>query len=445
MANRKRVAALTALAASAAMLLASCSNNDESPTATDTGAAPVTLTWWHNSIAGDAGDNPLGDYWQKVADDYTAMHPNVTFKIEQIETNDLQRTRIPAALQAGDAPDIFQAWGGGEMIDQVEAGYLMDLSNLIPDAISEIGGAVGPWQVDGVTYGMPYTFGVEGMWYRKSLFEQAGITSEPKTLTELSAAVDKLKAAGITPIAVAALKGQNWPAGHWMYNFILRNCPVATLAATGASHDFSDPCYLKAGEDLQAFVATDPFQDNPTSTQPQQIPTSSAGLVATGKAAMELMGHWNLGVFQGFGEDEAAKQALTDDIGWFPFPDIGHGDGAATALMGGGDGFACYKDAPVECADFLAYLTSVDVQKGMTTAAPSNLPVNPAAADAVSEPIMQKISAAAGNAAYVNLWLDTNYGVNIGNAMNDAVAQLIAGNGTPQDIIDAVTAAAATE
>ncbi len=443
MANKKRVVALTALAASAAMLLASCSSND-TPSASATSAAPVTLTWWHNAVAGDSGDNPLGDYWQKVADDYTAMHPNVTFKIEQIETGDLQRTRIPAALQAGDAPDIFQAWGGGEMQDQVDAGYLMDLSGLIPDAISEIGGAVGPWQVAGKSYGMPYTFGVEGIWYRKSLFEKAGVTSEPKTLDELNAAVTKLKAADITPIAVAAMKGQNWPSGHWMYNFILRECSLETVVATSSSHDFSDPCFLKAGEDLQAFVATDPFQHNPTSTQPQQIPTSSAGLVATGKASMELMGHWDLDVLRGFAADDAAKQALTDDIGWFPFPDIGHGAGAPTALMGGGDGFACYKDAPAECADFLAYLTSVDVQKGMVTAA-NNLPVNPGAASAVSQPVMQKIAAAAGSAAYVQLWLDTNYGTNIGNAMNDAVALVIAGTGTPQGIIDAVTAAAATE
>ena len=59
-------------------------------------------------------------------------HPNVTIEIEQIETNDLQRTRVPAALQSGDAPDIFQAWGGGEMVQQVEAGYLMNLSDADP-------------------------------------------------------------------------------------------------------------------------------------------------------------------------------------------------------------------------------------------------------------------------------------------------------------------------
>ncbi len=444
MANKKRVIALTALAASAAMVLASCtSTKTESPTASDTGMAPVTLTWWHNSIASDSGDNPGGDFWQKVADDYTALHPNVTFKIEQIETNDLQRTRVPAALQSGDAPDIFQAWGGGEMVQQVDAGYLMSLSDKIPDAVASLGGAVAPWTVDGVTYGMPYTFGVEGIWYRKSLFEQAGITSEPKTMDELSADVQKLKDAGIIPIAVGA--GDKWPAAHWWYNFALRSCAPGVIPDSAKSLDFSDPCFLQAGEDLQAFIATDPFQPQFTATQAQQIPTSSAGLVATGKAAMELMGHWNLGVYRGFGEDDAAKQAIEDDLGWFAFPATSSGKGDPTAALGGGDGFACYKDAPVECADFLAYLTSVDVQKAYAGIAGSPLPANPGAAGAVASPIMQEIAGVAGNAAYTQLWLDTTYGTNVGGAMNDGIVAIFAGSGTPQNVVDLMTAAAATQ
>lgn len=441
MANKKRVVALTALAASAAMLLASCSSNDNSPSASAS-AAPVTLTWWHNSVASDNGTNLIGDYWQKVADDYTALHPNVTFKIEQIETNDLQRTRIPAALQSGDAPDIFQAWGGGEMAAQVDAGYLLNLTDLIPDAVSQLGGAVAPWTVAGVAYGVPYTFGVEGIWYRKSLFTQAGITTPPTTFDELNADVQKLKDAGIIPIAVGA--GDKWPAAHWWYNFALHDCSKDVLQASGTTFDFTDPCFVQAGTDLEAFIATNPFEPQFTSTQAQQIPTSSAGLVATGKAAMELMGHWNLGVYEGFAADDAAKAALDADLGWFAFPATTGGKGDPSAALGGGDGFACYKDAPKECADFLAYLTSADVQKGFAESTGS-LPVNPGASSGVANPIMQQIAQVAGSAAYVQLWLDTTYGTNVGGAMNDGIVALFGGTGTPQNIVDLMTAAAATQ
>jgi len=402
---------------------------------------PVTLTWWHNAVAGDNGENLLGDYWQKVADDYHALHPNVSFQIEQIQNEDLQRTRIPVALQSGDAPDIFQQWGGGELADQADAGYLMDLSAAIPDAIAELGGAVAPWQYDGTTYGVPFTFGVEGFWYRKSLFEKAGITSEPATMDELNADVQKLKDAGIIPISVGA--GDKWPAAHWWYNFALRECAKDVLQASGITFDFSDPCFVAAGEDLKAFIDTNPFQPQFTSTPAQQVPSSSAGLLATGKSAMELMGHWNIFVLDGFAADDAAKAALDADLGWFPFPATASGKGDPTAALGGGDGFSCYKDAPAACADFLAYLVSADVQKGFAEAVGS-LPVNPAAASAVTNPNLQELAAVSGNAAYVQLWLDTTYGQNVGGAMNDGIVAIFAGTGTPQGVVDLMTAAAAT-
>jgi len=445
MAHMRRMAAFAAIAASTALVLAACSDSSEDPTSGPTtggnSTEPVTLTWWHNGVAGDSGENSLGDYWDKVAADYMADHTNVTIKIEQIQNEDLQRTRIPTALQSGDAPDIFQQWGGGEMAAQAEAGYLMDLSDVLGDTISNLGGAVGPWQADGKTYGLPFQFAVEGIWYRKSLFEQAGITSDPKTFDELNADVQKLKDAGIVPIAVGA--ADKWPAAHWWYNFALQACSQDVIKNLG-SFDFSDPCFIQAGENLQAFLDTKPFQPDFMSTVGQTGATSSAGMVANGQAAMELMGQWNYFVYQGFtdGSDEA-NQALLDDLGWFPVPAVGGGQGDPTAALGGGDGFSCYVDAPPECADFLAYIVSDDVQRGFAEAV-GGLPTNPNAADAVADPINQKIAAAASGAAYVQLWLDTDLGPNVGGALNDGIAAMFGGTGTPQGVVDNMVAAAAT-
>jgi hypothetical protein len=160
---------------------------------------------------------------------------------------------------------------------------------------------------------------------------------------------------------------------------------------------------------------------------------------------MELMGSWNLGVYEGFAADDAAKATLDADLGWFPVPATSSGQGDPTAALGGGDGFACYKDAPVECADFLAYLTSADVQKEYAGITGSPLPVNPGASSAVTNPIMQQLAAVAASAGYVQLWLDTTYGTNVGGAMNDGIVALFGGTGTPQNIVDLMTAAAATQ
>ncbi len=448
MANMRRAAAGAAIAASMA-LLAACSSSDpgdggSTADSTDGGSgdAPVTLTWWHNGVAGDTGENSLGDYWDTVAADYMADHPNVTIEIEQIQNEDLQRTRIPTALQSGDAPDLFQQWGGGEMAAQAEAGYLMDLSDVLADDIDRLGGGVAPWQVDGVTYGLPFQFAVEGIWYRPSLFEEAGITEEPTTMAELGDAVQKLKDAGIVPIAVGASDG--WPAAHWWYNFALRSCSQDVVASAGTSLDFSDPCWLDAGTQLEDFLATEPFQPQFTSTVAQTGATSSAGMVANGKAAMELMGQWNYFVYEGFtdGSDEA-KQALHDDLDWFPMPATDGGSGDPSAAMGGGDGFSCYVDAPAECADFLAYIVSDDVQRGYAEAV-GGLPVAPAAADAVTDPVLQEIAQTTSSAAYVQLWMDTLLGPNVGGAMNDGIVNIFNGTGDAQGVVDMMVAAAAT-
>jgi raffinose/stachyose/melibiose transport system substrate-binding protein len=445
MANKRRASAIVAFAASSTLLFAACSGDPEaSPTPTGGGdLEPVTLTWWHNAVASENGDNALGDYWAQVAADYMADNPHVTIQIEQIQNEDLQRTRIPTALQSGDAPDLFQQWGGGELAAQADAGYLMDLTSTLADDIERLGGGVAPWQYSGTTYGLPFQFGVEGIWYRESLFEEAGITAEPTTMDELNAAVQQLKDAGITPIAVGA--SDKWPAAHWWYNFALRSCSQEVMQAAGTEFDFSDPCWVEAGQQLEDFLATEPFQPQFTSTVAQTGATSSAGLVATGEAAMELMGHWNVFVYEGFtdGSDEAIA-ALHDDLGWFPMPATSSGEGNPTAALGGGDGFSCYVDAPPECADFLSYIVSDEVQQGFASEV-GGLPVAPAAAASVTNPVLVELAAVAGDAEYVQLWLDTTFGPNVGGAMNDGIVAVFAGSGDPQGVVNLMIAAAATQ
>ena len=451
MTHFRRAGAMVALGTSAALLLAACSSDPEPETSGSSGTTssaasgdePVTLTWWHNGVAGDTGENTLGDYWDKVAADFTAEHPNVTIEIEQIQNEDLQRTRIPTALQSGDAPDIFQQWGGGELAAQAQAGYLMDLSEPLAADVERLGGAIAPWQADGVTYGVPFQFAVEGVWYRPSLFEQAGIADEPTTMDELNDAVQKLKDADITPIAVGA--ADKWPAAHWWYNFALRSCSQDTMNTDTAALDFSDPCWLDAGTQLEDFLGTEPFQDQFMSTVAQTGATSSAGLVANANAAMELMGQWNYFVYEGFTDGtEEGIQALHDDLDWFPMPATASGEGAPTASMGGGDGFSCYKDAPAECADFLSYLVSDDVQRGYVEAV-GGMPVAPSATDAITDPVLQEIAAASSEAEYVQLWLDTLLGPNVGGALNDGITAQFAGTGDAQNTVDLMTAAAATQ
>ena len=55
---------------------------------------------------------------------------------------------------------------------------------------------------------------------------------------------------------------------------------------------------------------------------------------------------------------------------------------------------------------------------------------------------MPILLAAYTDAPYVVVWLDTLYGLNVGNALNVGVVDLLAGKSTPEDLVQAVDDAA---
>ena len=431
------------LAAVASLLLAACGTGTEDPAASEdptngeqSTSAPgeaVTLRWWHNSNTGEGKD-----YYDKVASDFEDANPGVTVEVSAMQHEDMV-TKLEAAWQSGDVPEIYMERGGGELAAKVEAGLVKDLTDLAPETIENIGGNASGWQVDGRTYALPFSIGVVGFWYNTDLFEQAGIDAPPTTMAELYDAIDKLKAAGIEPISVGA--GDKWPAAHYWYYFALRQCSADVIDKATSELDFSDPCFVRAGESLAELVAKEPFNAGYLTTVAQAGPTSASGLLATGKVAMELAGHWEPGVMQGLTEDE---QGLGEATGWFPFPAVDGGEGDPSFPMGGGDAWGVPADAPDQAVDFVEYLLSDEVQKGFAEL-DMGLPTNPTASQYVSDPALADLLEVRDSAERVQLYLDTAFGTSIGGAMNDEIALVFAGQSSPQGIVDAIQQAADAE
>ncbi|MEZ3159011.1 extracellular solute-binding protein [Microbacterium sp. BWT-B31] len=424
-----RYAAGVAAAGLAVGMLAGCAGGGGD--GADNGDGNVTITWWHNATSG-----PMPAVWEEVAQEFEDAHPGVTVEQTGYQNEELQRTLIPNALAAGDPPDLFQVWPGGELRDQVANGYLMELDDVIPDTISSVGATVNPWQVDGKTYGIPFTFGIEGFWYNTDMFEAAGV-EVPTTFDELIDVVGKLRESGVVPIAVGA--GDGWPAAHWWYQFALKSCAPDTLRAAETDFDFDDPCWVDAGKQLQDFLGIEPFQDGFLGTKAQEGAGSSAGLVANGQAAMELMGHWNAGVIGGLTPDEQVPPFL----GWFPVPGIAGAEGDPSAALGGGDGFGCAADAPPECAELLEFIMSEEVQAKFA-ASGSGIPTVAAAQTSLEDPNLLLVAQGLSEASFVQLWLDTAFGTTVGNAMNEGIVNLFAGVGSPEEIVQKMKDAAAT-
>jgi raffinose/stachyose/melibiose transport system substrate-binding protein len=424
-----RVAAVGAAAALAFGALTACSTGG----ASSASEKKVTLTFWQNSTTG-----PGVQFWKTTIANFHKSHKNITIKMQSIQNEDLDG-KLQTALNSGSAPDIFLQRGGGKEAAMVKAGQLLDLSGLVTAKTkASVGaGAFAADEINGKSYAMPVDVLPEGIYYSKDLFKAAGITNTPTTFDELNSDITKLKASGVSAVAVGAKDA--WPAAHWYYNFALRECSESVLNTAAKTLTFTDGCWTKAGKDVDAFNKTNPFNAGFLTTSAQQGAGSSAGLVANHKAAMELMGAWDPGVIASLTPD----QKPLPDLGWFPFPSVSGGKGAPTAMMGGVDGYSCSAQAPKDaCGEFLNYIVTTPVQEAYYHAFDAP-PVNTAAQGVVTEAILKSVLSAYKKAPYVSQYLDTNYGQNVGNALNSGVVNLLAGTGTTADILTGVKAAVA--
>jgi raffinose/stachyose/melibiose transport system substrate-binding protein len=420
-----RILAGTAAVVAGAIALSGCAGGGS-------GDGSTSMTLWHNSSTG-----PGQEFWEQTVADFEAENPGVTIDIQAIQNEDLDG-KLQTALNAGDAPDIFLQRGGGKMAAMVAAGQLKDLTGLLSDtAESEIPeGSFSANSLDGKLWAMPIAVLPGGFFYSQDLFDAAGITENPTTIEEFDQTVDALKASGVAPVAVGAKDA--WPAAFYYYFSALRECSPETLADTAESLEFTDDCWLRAAEQVADLAATEPFNEGFLTTAAQQGAGSSAGLLANRQAAMELMGAWNPGVIASLTPD----QQPLPDLAWFPFPEIEGGEGEPGSILAGVDGYSCSVDAPDACVDFLNYLATSDVQEAYYAA--FNAPVvNTVAQEVIEEPYLQQILEAYNAAPFVSPWLDTVYGQNVGNALNVAVVDLLAGNIGPDELVEAVNAAAA--
>ncbi|WP_156762182.1 extracellular solute-binding protein [Microbacterium karelineae] len=423
MTMRKTWAAAATVAA-ASLALAGCAGGSE-------GSDENSLSFWHNSTTG-----PGMEYWDEVAAAFEE-ETGTAVAITSIQNEDMDG-KLQTAANSGDMPDVFMARGGGKLADMVDAGVVKDVSDLISDDVKASYGEAPftAFTIEGSVYGLPVSVLPEGIFYSQDLFAEAGIDETPTTFDELNDAVDALKAAEIQPIALGAKAA--WPAAHWYYSFALRACGQETLENLAANVDFSDGCWLEAAENLQAFAETEPFNEGFLTTDAQEGAGSSAGLLANHKAAMELMGGWNVGVIA----DLTPEGEPLADLGWFPLPATDAGDGDPTAMMGGVDGYSCSQDSSEACEEFLNFIAQPEWQEKYVDAF-NAIPVAQEAQEAVSDPVLTSIMESYNEASYIVLWLDTSLGQNVGNALNAAVVEMLAGSGTPEQLVDSATQAAA--
>ncbi|GGW11393.1 ABC transporter substrate-binding protein [Streptomyces capoamus] len=390
----------------------------------------TTIEWWNISTT-----QPTKTVWAALAKKFEADNPKVKVKIVQME-NDAYKSKMTALTASGKLPDIFHTWGGGVLRQQVDAGLVEDLTDRAePWADGLLPVAKEPYLIDGKAYGIPFDIGMIGFWYNKALFRKAGISAPPTTWSGFLDAVRKLKAAGVTPLALAGK--EKWPGMYFWAYLAMRTAGVEALRKASESKDFTGAGFVRAGQHLKELVDLQPFQKGFLGAA-YSTPTGQAASVGNGKAAMELMGQWAPVV-----EADAGK-GLGANLGFFPFPEVEGGNGKITEVFGGGGGHALRRGAPQAAVDFLKFFASQATDRELVKKT-GVLPVVPAAESVLTDPNLKAVQAQLKAATGFQLYLDQAYAPAVGQEVNDSVAALIAGSKSAEQVAQSITRTAKEE
>ncbi|MBX6357522.1 MAG: extracellular solute-binding protein [Micromonosporaceae bacterium] len=422
-------------AGAGAIILSGCGGDDDNSGGGGK-SGNATINWWHIS-----NTDPGLTVYANIAKAYESAHPGVKINITPLE-NEAFKAKLTTVTQAGNPPDIFHSWGGGVLENQVSAGLVKEFPADAQSWLSTINKhGLEAYQVNGKQYGVPFDLGAVGFWYNKELFEKAKVTEIPKTWSEFLDVVQKIKAAGITPIALAG--AEKWPAHFYWSYLAIRYAGVDGLEKAAKDGSFDTDDFVKAGEAFKKLIDLQPFQKGFLGAK-YSANDGQAGIMGNGLAAMELMGQWA-------GPTEAAystsKEGIGDKLGFFPFPGLDPGEngkGSPDDVFGGGNGMAVGKNAPDEAFEYVKYFLSVDNQKKLVTEAGGVIPVVQGAETALTDENLKMVQQLVAKAPKFQMYLDQKYPPALGTQVNDSVAELVAGKASPEKVAQDIAKTAKT-
>lgn len=265
------LAGLVALPVAASLLFTGCAaGGTGSGGATD---GPVTLTVWHYYNT-DGQTATL----KKMADEFTAKHPNVTVDYQYVPV-DQMTTKAVTAAGAKTGPDVI-VFGASGTYDLSQAGAIepmdwfssFDGASQFPDGAKQ--------NIDGTLYGVQGFVNLLGLWYNADMMKQLGIAEAPKTVDELEKDMALAVAAGKQGITLTGKPGleSQWQGFPWF---------------TSNGFSYGDPqagAMSKTYTMLQDWVAKG-YLSKEASTWDQTVPFQQ---FASGASLFAVNGNWQV-------------------------------------------------------------------------------------------------------------------------------------------------------
>ena len=373
------------------------------------------------------------EVWQSAALEYEKANPSVRIQFDYLENEEF-KAKLPTLLQSNDRPSIFHSWGGGVMLEQIQAGFCQDITSAIAGDFKDsfYPAAVQIFMSEGKSYGLPSDVGPTVFWYNKELCDRAGVDpSGIKSWEDLLDAVKKCKAAGVTPIAVGG--GEKWPLHFYPTLLMMRILGKDGMASAckGDDNGFAGPGVVKAWKMYKELCDLDPFQEG---FQSQKY-SETAGFFHDGKAAFHFMGIWDLNVGR---MGAADKQGLPDaKLGWFFFPEVQSGKGKANDILASVNGWLVSKDAPKVAIDFMKVLLGKDVQAKLA-AEGLCIPMVKGTADAIQNPFLKALATEMNNSGWIAITMDQLLGRETGRVFNDEAVAIAVGAESPEQAAQAI-------
>ncbi len=232
--KKKLVSALLCVAMVASMLTG-CGGAKEAPAAESAGAPAAESGKEEAAEAAPASDEEAEIYMfisspeyadaiNELIEAYKEVAPNVTINYETTQ-NDYP-TMLKAKLNSGEVPDIFSSTSGKEIDVYKEWSFNMagqPLEGTIDPAVAEM---MKSTEEGSGLYGIAIKGNFFGMIYNKEIFEAAGVTEAPKTMSELEAACVKISAAGYKAFSTGF-------AEWWVFKHVWQHYLDAAAANAG--------------------------------------------------------------------------------------------------------------------------------------------------------------------------------------------------------------------
>ncbi|WGF89248.1 ABC transporter substrate-binding protein [Marinivivus vitaminiproducens] len=223
--------------------------------------------------------------------------------------HEAHKTAIRSYLAAS-PPDVCFWFSGNRMRAFVERGLFDDISDLFEreNYYDVLGTSTETVSVGDRQFGLPLGGTLWGLFYRKDVFAEQGMTP-PADWDGLLATCEQARGAGLTPMTLGTK--ELWPAAGWFDHLNLRiNGLDRHMALMRGEMSYLDPSLQPVFDHWQDLIEREIFTPNHTSYSWQQ----AASFFVRKQSAMFVLGNFMTRAFPAEEKDQLA---------FVPFPRIG--------------------------------------------------------------------------------------------------------------------------